>query len=597
MMRFTLNKLIPVLVLCGLGIWALLQPYTRTTVDIGGDMRSGLRDLDTPYIDGFWPVEPRPWTPRQGPALRWSHEKWRISWPQAGIGWWTTSIRIDLSGRDTTTPARVVWQEPGIGTSILSKTPRNYHVLVHTSWNATPTVAATVNPFFSGNDKRALGIAVTRISLQSIQYHLPGLSFVWLLMTLVWCWWLTTYHRGWGVITGVLCTLIYVAYPQWTAVHSTLGVLLWGSAISVIWLMSHTKWVQWQQLHLIAALGVAQLLALWSPWLRSSDIAMHVRMLRQVLAGNLLFTAQLPCEAGAYISPYPPLTYLVVAPFAMISGNSEYLRMLLSGMAVLLNLAAIIYMMRVLFAEPTYQRYIGLCIVIAGMNFPLMRAIHTGEMSNAMAHGIVTIALLSWVDSRSSLWWRIVASSMALLAHTGNSITFMLMVSFLAAHHVLRTRALPSLRSIAIISIPLIPTVLYYVNFLQLIGQVPGYPGCPPTVALAIRIQSLVDVVPLALLGIAVVGIWLIRNARITAVLAAGIGAACIAIGMLLVSTQTVRWGLSVMPFLAVAATWPLVRLWRYGNAGRLLTPLAVLGYVWLQYSATWHRVLHYLHD
>lgn len=597
MNRIMRNNLILLALFCVMGVWAFFQPFPAISVDVGGDMRSGLRDLDTPYIAGFWPVEPRPWTPQQGAALRWSRDAWQVQWPHAGFGWWQATMRIDLSGRNATNPARVTWQQPTLGTIQLSNTPRLYRMLLHTRWSDTPTIVATVNPFYAGNDSRGLGIAVTRIAIAAVSYQLPGVAFAWLLVVLTWCWWISTRFAWWGIGAGLLGTLIYTTLPEWVLVHSTLGIWLTGGAVVMSVLCTRMRWLPWAHVQLIAGMGVAQLLALWSPWLRSSDIAMHVRMLRQVLAGNLLFTAQLPCEAGAYISPYPPLTYMVVAPFAMISGNTEFLRMMLMGMAVFFNISAVIYMAHVVLHHPSLQRYHGWFLLLAGMNYPLLRAIHTGEMSNALAHGIVTIAIISWIDQRASLWGRIVLSSMALLAHTGNSITFGLMVGLLAIQHVLMKRPIPAPRQLAVMSIPVVLMLIYYVNFMHLIGQAPGYAGCPPDIPLWNRLAGLQEVVPSVLLCSTALGLFVHRDQRMRVVLVAGLGAAVIAAGMLVVTTQTVRWGLSVMPFLALATALPLSRLWRYGWAGRLCTHLAMVVFVWLMYSNVWHRILHYLHD
>lgn len=598
MRHVTQRHFILMLIYFGIAVWLWVRPFTPLDIDIGGDQQSGLRDLDRPYVSGFWPSEPRPWQPDQGPALRWSRDTWHVTWPHAGTGWWKAQLRIDLSGRTPSQPATVRWEQPRVGQTELPAAPRRYMLLMRTTTHDSPTISASVNTFQVSNDSRALGIALTHIRLESLERTTPGLGFVWWLICLSWSIWVYRRIPAWGVATSTLSTLVYWAYPAWADLHSNVGIALTICAFVISVAVWYRNTHHWQHIHAIIMLCWGQLLALWSPWLISSDIAMHIRMLKQVLTGNMLFTAQLPCEAGAYISPYPPAVYVLLAPFAMLSGNADYLRLLLMSTAILLNGVAVWYMIHVLFAQPALVRYRHWFIAIACVNFPLFRATHIGEISNAVAHGIVTLAFISWLDSRRSIWVRIALTSVALLAHTGNSITFVMMLGILAAYRIVIQRNIAfSWRQLAVMSIPVIGTLFYYANFTHLIGQSPGYTGCPPDTTLLTRLSSLTHVLPVALIGMAVIGLNWVRGDAVVAALLAGFGAALISVVMLFVSTQTVRWGISIVPFLAIPIAFLFARLWKAGGAGRLLTLTSSMAWLWLTYADMWSRIISYLHD
>jgi hypothetical protein len=77
---------------------------------------------------------------------------------------------------------------------------------------------------------------------------------------------------------------------------------------------------------------------------------------------------------------------------------------------------------------------------------------------------------------------------------------------------------------------------------------------------------------------------------------AVGFGMALLSIAVLLVRDQTVRWGIAVAPFIALAIShhWSWVR--RYGVAARLMYASAILYVVWNFYTGTWQRIISYLH-
>jgi hypothetical protein len=95
----------------------------------------------------------------------------------------------------------------------------------------------------------------------------------------------------------------------------------------------------------------------------------------------------------------------------------------------------------------------------------------------------------------------------------------------------------------------------------------------------------------------AIIGLNWARGDTVSAALLAGFGAALVSVAMLFVSTQTVRWGISIIPFLAIPIAFLFARLWQAGWAGRCLTLTSSLAWLWLTYADMWARIISYLHD
>lgn len=589
-----------VIVWLGWSIAVLITPPPALTLPVGGDPVTAMRDYDAPYLDGFWPAEPRPWQPALGNALRWSKADWQLYWPHAGMGWWLVQLRTDLSGKLAQTPTQLTWRNPALGVTSLATDQRIMRILVHTRQNDTPQIAVSADTFQPTGDARTLGIAVTSIGLQPLGLPWrPTLVCAFLLVSLFGRWVIPSPHLR--VLVPFVTGIVWLVFPAWIALHSELLIALsafaWGIGMTWTWIASRWQHTNSNVTQIVVGMVWLQLLALWSPFSRSSDIAMHVRMLNQVLNGQLLFTAQLPCEASAYISPYPPLTYILMAPLALISQDGNYQRLLLTGGAVILQAIALCYSYSVLQQHQRVFKAGTLFLLIAFINAPLMRAIHIGELSNAWGQSIALIALSCWIDSQASRQRQIVWTTMALLSHTGVSVSLALMLGIFAGLRFIDMRKLPGWLIPSGIGIALMVVAVYYSNFVHLIGQAPGYAGCPPIIPISIRVGGVGSMFPSLLVAWAIVGAMMFPKSVLRTWIWAGLGAAVLSIAMLMVTTQTVRWGIAVAPFVALMAAYGLHKLWRYGRMGKLLVITTLVWYGLFWYSELWQRVMVYLHD
>ncbi len=584
----------------GLSIVVLITPPPAITLPVGGDPITGMRDYDAPYLDGFWPAEPRPWHPAMGSALRWSQADWQIHWPHAGSGWWLIQFRTDLAGKAIHTVTALHWQNPAIGNTTLPADQRNTRVLVHTAQNDTPQITVNTEIFHPDGDTRALGIAVTAIHLQPLgALWRPTLLLAFLAVSLFGRWVIRQHklHTLIPFVTG----LLWVCFPTWIAVHSELLIVLslcsWGIGAGMHWIAQRWHYDIHTLIRVIVGMVWLQLLALWSPFTHSSDIAMHVRMLNQILSGQLLFTAQLPCEASAYISPYPPLTYILMAPLALMSHDGSYQRLLLTGGAVILQAIALGYSYNVLRQHQLPFRAGILFLGLAFINAPLIRAIHVGELTNAWGQSIAVIAMSSWIDRHATRQRQVIWTTMALLSHTGVSVSLSMMLGIFAGIQFIRTRHIPRWLILSSGGIAVMVIGVYYSNFAYLIGQAPGYTGCPPVIPIVARFGGVASMFPFIIIGWAGIGLIVFPKSPVRTWVGAGIGAALCSIAMLFFATQTVRWGIAVAPFVALAAAYGLHKLWRYGRAGKILLITTIMWYGIFWYSELWQRIMVYLHD
>jgi hypothetical protein len=102
---------------------------------------------------------------------------------------------------------------------------------------------------------------------------------------------------------------------------------------------------------------------------------------------------------------------------------------------------------------------------------------------------------------------------------------------------------------------------------------------------------------PLVVVVWAGIGIGLLAPSILRTWIWAGFGAAIVSIALLLISTQTVRWGIAVVPFIAIATAYGFHRLWRFGYASKIVVLATLLWYGVFWYSELWQRIMVYLHD
>ncbi len=577
-----------------------LQPFS---VAIGGDTQSMRRGLDTPFLNGFWPPEPDNWTASQ-PAYRWSTPQWQIQWPMAGRGLFVSTTHIDASAWGTTDGVALTWSQPALGTTAPLRERRVVSVLTTgDGLRAGINVTSARLPII--DDRRDLGVIVTTATLRPMAGTWRPVQLVMGVLVLGVLWALSktwrARHRFWYSAGAILLySVAWLGDPLWWLVHSQAigasAVLAAGFAYGLVRLVlpESTDGVRWWWLTTLSM--IVPLIALRSPFMLTSDSAMHARMLFDVLRGNLFQIAELPCEAGALTAPYPPLIYLLAAPFAFFTWDrAAGINVLMTG-AVVTHVGALLYLLRVARNTHAFDWTAGVFLLLAAWSLPFLQSVHIGELSNAWGLAVLLIAVAAWYDARASLTRRTILGAAALLAHTGIALSFGLTLLAMIGYAYIRTRRIPRDLLIAGICSVLIAGLLTYSAYSGLVGQSAKYPGCPPGIAFATKIALVPSAIPFAVVCLGIVGLYRGRTGRVFEMVIPALVVAIISIGVLVFRDTTVRWAMVVYPFLALCAISALARLSTRGLAGKVLALTLGIGVPMMVMVRFWERIYTYLH-
>ncbi|RLT30532.1 MAG: hypothetical protein DWI54_06240 [Chloroflexi bacterium] len=579
---------------------AQIQPFS---IALGGDTQSMRRGLDKPFLNGFWPPEPDNWTASQ-PAYRWSTPQWQIQWPMAGRGMFVSTTHINASAWETEDGVTLTWSQPTLGTTAPLRERRVVSVLT-TGDGLRAGISVMSARLPAMDDRRDLGVIVTKSMLRPLAGTWRPVQLVMsvLMLGVLWAIFVTwrTRHRIWystGVI--LLYSIAWHVDPLWWLVHSqaigTSAVLAAGFAFVLVRLVlpESTDRVRWWWLTTLSM--VVPLIALRSPFLLTSDSAMHVRMLFDVMRGNLFQIAELPCEAGALTAPYPPLVYLLAAPFALFTWNRDAgIDLLMTG-TVVAHGGALLYLLRVARNTEAFDWTAGVFLLLAACSMPFLQSVHIGELSNAWGLAVLLIAVTAWHDERASLTRRTILGAAALLAHTGIALSFGLTLLTMIGYAYIRTRRIPRGMLIAGICIVLIAVGLTYSAYSGLAGQSAKYPGCPPGIAVATKMSLIPSALPFMVVCLGFVGLYRARSGRVFDMVMPALVVAVISIGVLVFRDTTVRWAMVVYPFLALCAIGALARVSARGLAGKVLALTLGIGVPTMVMVRFWERIYTYLH-
>lgn len=571
-------------------------------VAVGGDQTTQLRHLDEPYITNFNPPEPEAWPTDEQPR-RWSKSAWRISWPNAGHGWWISHISINTTPRPQDNLAQLEFITPHLSGVVLPNAVRHIQLLTQ-STNETPIVSTRMAPLKITGDNRDLGIVITRIgitplgSIVRVQLMIAVLAVCLIVgiasrIVLSDFWWTSL------IASNLLVLITLFTHAEWWLIHT--HTIIVSSLIGMIFVcFSLFKKHTTLDASIWSVIGIAiaaQLIILNSPWLRSSDMAMHIRMLNQVLDGDLLFTAQLPCEAGGQFAPYPVASYLIATPLAILSHERWWHLALLQSGAIIAHAIAILYAAHVLHH---YRLSTTQLVLWSGLTISspfLLRALHIGEISNAWAHALYLIAVMSWFDPARHWRSRLLLSTLVILSHTGITITYLATMATYVIWQWLTTRSLPRIPLQVIGASVVIGGLFYYSQFITTVLGSPTIAGCPPQYPLMVRYSTIGDGWYWTIIISALIGFSLSSRNSTRQIITIGAGAAILALAMLLIRDQTVRWALAVMPFVALSASIWFTWIAQRRLAGRILAVATVLLGLWMVYFERWEQVVRYLHD
>ncbi len=592
-------------IVCSVPQFMALPAYT---LDIGTDRTNQRIALDQPFLGGFWPAEAPTGSAVGTPKYRWTRPEWEVLWPHFGRGYWVVKVSFKKPSDTSLAQRNFQLSNAGIHHITWDGEVRHIQALVSAEDTDTPVLRGQLNALTSAGDRRALGVIATQAVIQpAITPLVPRpwqLGALWCVIGLLLA--NVTGLPRWIAVIAVIGTSGILAvsqlhHPVWWALHSPAvvgafalaGVAVLGYRLAGRGTPQPIPAPIWG---IFVALAAVQLVWFWSPWLIASDIRMHIRLFGQATHGDLWLTAVLPCEAGGTVAPYPPLIYLGLAPLGLLFRETHQLIPAWYAAAVILHSAAIWYWGSILSSQATTRPLASVFVIVASLSTLWWNSVHIGEMTNAWGHALFMIAMGSWLDVRASTLQRGTWSIIAMLSHSGIALTYALSIAVLVIVLTLTTRHI-AWRMVTIhMAIGVGIVVFFYSGYMALFNQAPAPAGCPPTFPILMRYAVIPTSYPL--FGLAFLAVTLLRSRHhaLFTWYAVGIGMALLSLAVLLVRDQTVRWGIAVTPFIALAVSqhWHWTR--HYGVVARIMYASAILYTVWSFYTGAWQRIISYLH-
>jgi hypothetical protein len=344
------------------------------------------------------------------------------------------------------------------------------------------------------------------------------------------------------------------------------------------------------------------------PQARTSDLGLHMHNLENLIAGEVIFTEDLPGEAGGGPAPYPPAQYVMLAPWHLLA-NSEQVIRIGNTLVDSLVIAALWLVLRMAGAPAIAALFAGGLYLFAT---PLLNAMLVGEMANVWGQALVAplaLLLVCWQQSHAGRRPDLVLGigmAIGLLGHFG---VFLSLLIFLGVYALLQFPRGPWLRFAAIVAVALLAMiVLYYSSFATILAErggvrVPfGWGRLRGALATSFGLAGMVGPL-LGLLGLAGLAL-LLRDmrARVAAgvvlgpLLAAWFCSTLISLGSLLFTQQALRWEAFLFPALALTGGIALAGLHRQGRLGRS-TAYALLAVSCVRGAALWYwQIASYQH-
>jgi hypothetical protein len=360
---------------------------------------------------------------------------------------------------------------------------------------------------------------------------------------------------------------------------------------------------------LVMLAWIIRLGGLLHPQAYTSDLGLNMNNLDGVIRGEVIFTEDLPSEAGGGPAPYPPAQYVMLAPWRLL-GESRLVTRAGNTLADSLVIGALWLLLRSAGAPAAGALFTGGLYLFAT---PLLASLSIGEMANVWGQALVVplaLLLVYWrqgcSDRRPDLALS-VGMTVGLLGHFG---VFLSLVIFLAVYTaVLLLLRGPWLRFAMIVAVALMSAVLlYYSAFMASVmersgASVPfGWGRLRRELAGATGMYGQIGPL-LGSLGLAGL-VMLLRDMRarvstgvlLGPLLAAWYLSTSVSLGSLLWTQQALRWEAFVFPALALCGGMALAGLHRRGRLGRRAA-YALLAVSCLRGAALWYsQIATYQH-
>lgn len=571
-------------------------------LDIGGGLASPV--YDRPYLLGGFNIDPETDSATRPPgAFRWAFDDARLAFPGLGPGIYAVTLRVATAHPAPAAPAPSRWLLDGTPLIVVPvlPVPRSYHLLLP-STGPNLDLHILTPPFHAMGDPRSLAFAADMLQVVPLTHPAPAwpvlgwlagcVAVLYVLLRSSGLKQLLSVLSGLGVVAGLVWWLAFQRLSLTSFAPRLCAVLLGGLMVSFL--------VRPVLASLASALGIAmpqgearaltvlvilawviRLGGLLHPQALTSDLGLHMHNLENLVMGEVIFTEDLPGEAGGGPAPYPPAQYVMLAPWQLLA-NSEQVTRIGNTLGDSLAIAALWLVLRMAGAPVPAALFAGGLYLFAT---PLLNAMSIGEMANVWGQALVgplVVLVVYWQQAHPERRPDLalgVGMTIGLLGHFG---VFLSLLIFLGAYALLLYPRGPWLRFGAIVAVALFATVvLYYSSFVTILAdrsgaRLPfGWGRLRGELAGAFSMVGALGPL-LGLLGFAGLAM-LLRDMRsrvasgmvLGPLLAAWFCSTLISLGSLLFTQQALRWEIFLFPALALTGGIALAGLYRQGRLGR----------------------------
>jgi len=648
--RFTpdLRALVLTLLL-GLFLWSLAYQISLFVhLPIGGDSSTHRREADAPFLEGFNASEPSSraqidwWKLAPGYSYRWTKSKATLRFPGIGSEKWISSLLVS-SGRPDGLPTNSVWQLGSYPLPVpIPALPRRYHLLGQVDAGGDLTIRMQTSPYLSPTDPRDLGFVLRDLRLvPTVSFvHFPAISQLgWLTLTLLLLYslirWLNfTRQQTLSFLGGlILFTTLLLATDRFpltlfTPTLALLSLVCWGLALLLKLLIPPFFQPSEKLIALFLLAFALRLGGMLHPTAIFSDHRLNANNLFEVGLGKIYLTEGLPTEAGGGQAPYPPGIYLWLLPTLLFAPPEMESRVIIVQAGVALLDSFVILLLGLIVLRAGLNRRASLLTAtLYLLPGPILKSFSIGEYANVGGQALALPAILLYGGTLG--WWGLPLLCMSFLGHLGVTISLLLfffaklMINIATTLGSFKLNYRKSLLNLLLayrypaLALSLVGVFYYSApQFLALFAQrLTNNPGNaisqPPSllesingivlsVASTINITAHAPFYPLLAAGglLGFCFLWgyakVLAHFRLT--LAAWWLSTILALCLLLISPQGVRWQHFLYPALCLGAGPLYATLQKRGYAGWLTTLIAIL--LLLSYGLeNWiSQIANYLH-
>jgi hypothetical protein len=436
--RFTRERDIWIALAGGLLLWTLAYqvPYTHR-LDLGGNLQTGRRYDDAPFLDNFNDPEPSP-IPEQATLLyRWSRADSMIVFPGIGGGRWLARVRASTGSRPE--PVVSQWDDGARRYTIAAnKAQRDYEIVVEADSAGDLTLHVATPPLTPAGDPRILGLVMSRLVVEPVGgARVPAARQLALLALALALIYVLLRRFALARRPALACALALAVLAALLMARERMALTLLTPLLPVILagcyalglgldaLSEHiydlrftiydysqagtNRKCEIQNLKspVVALIILAVALRLGGmlhPHAIFSDDGLNANNMIGFTSGQVYFTEGLPSEAGGGQAPYPPGQYIMFAPAQLLiqtrTDAIAALRLLLKIANALWDSLVVGFVWYVLRRCGYGGRAALLGAALYVLPPPLLRSLSVGEFANVFGQGL-SLPLLALLATRA----------------------------------------------------------------------------------------------------------------------------------------------------------------------------------------------------